>query len=136
MGSFPCGLRRVLILLQQLATLPSVDVEEEFREWASDAKLVIPDHANVYIGIRARTVSSFIARIGLATQLEFILKGMWQQKAIEGPLDLTAELDESLVEWKSKHLALIGSQPEDTIPSHLLMLRMVIPWRNLLVSAP
>jgi hypothetical protein len=111
--------------LQQLASLPVIEVADEFSDWSKDAQLVIPFHAHRYIGMQARTVSSLIARVDLMTQMEVILEAMWRQPVVDSPVDLTTELDESLVHWKIAHLSVIGSQPMDRVPSHLLLLKMV-----------
>jgi hypothetical protein len=109
--------------------LPSHWEADEFSYWAEDAKAVIPDRLDQFIGIQARPISTVLAYIKLCQIIERIMGTIYKPKA--GPArsssSTAVELNDALDEWQEEH-AEIFKRAESLANSttnlyHLLLVR-------------
>lgn len=87
------------------APLPSHWEADEYSYWAEDAKAVIPDRLNQFIGVQARPVSTVLAYIKLCQIIERIMDTVYKPKAGSARASCTAavELNSALDGWQDEH---------------------------------
>lgn len=117
--------------------LPSHWEADEFSYWAEDAKAVIPDRTEQFVGVQARPISTVLAYIKLCYIIEKIMNTVYKPKAgaARAPAACAVELNNELDEWQDEHSE-IFKRAENLANSttnlyHLLLVRL----RNEVTSA-
>lgn len=88
--------------------LPSHWESDEFSYWAEDAKAVIPDRLDAFVGVQARPVSTLVAYVKLCHILERTMGSVYKPKGGMARASSSAaeELNNALDGWLDEHAEL------------------------------